>query len=66
LLRAGLFFPTGFIDEVIDMPRAFNIGFDTYIPDSEVMMIVSPNSAPIKRKIEVFKTLIDATFGKKT
>gem|GEM_PF-6215569 len=48
------------------MPRAFNIGFDTYIPDSEVMMIVSPNSAPIKRKIEVFKTLIDATFGKKT
>jgi extracellular matrix regulatory protein A len=46
----------------------FNIGFDTFVPDDSVLLMISPNTAPIKRKIEEAKKgnqFIDATFGKK-
>lgn len=51
------------------MARLLNIGFGNYVPEDAVVALVSPDSAPIKRKIEEAKKnnmLIDATFGRKT
>lgn len=51
------------------MAKLLNIGFGSYVPESAVVAIVSPDSAPIKRRIEEAKKsnmLIDATFGRKT
>lgn len=49
--------------------RMINIGFGNSIAADKVVAIVSPESAPIKRMIQVAKEdgyLIDATAGRKT
>lgn len=46
-----------------------NIGFGNLVVGSKVVAILSPESAPIKRLIQVAREenkLIDATFGRKT
>lgn len=46
-----------------------NIGFGNLVVGSKVMAILSPESAPIKRLVQVAREenkLIDATFGRKT
>ena len=46
-----------------------NIGFQSMINSDRVMAALSPDSAPVKRmitKAEQDKTLIDASFGRKT
>lgn len=51
------------------MKKLLFIGFDTYIPISNLLAITSPISAPIKRRITEAKrnsTILDATFGRKT
>ena len=45
-----------------------NIGFGNIVNVSKVVSVVSPESAPIKRIVQMSKapsTLIDATFGRK-
>ncbi|MFP4533041.1 MAG: DUF370 domain-containing protein [Desulfobacterales bacterium] len=46
-----------------------NIGFGSYVVADQVLAIVSPNSAPMKRLKEDAKEegrLIDGTFGRRT
>ena len=46
-----------------------NIGFGNIIAANKIVAIVSPDSAPIKRMVQVAKdagTAIDATCGRKT
>lgn len=46
-----------------------NIGFGNQIVNSRLIGIVAPDSAPIKRAVQVARekcTLIDATYGRKT
>lgn len=49
--------------------RFINIGFGNLINADRVVSVVSPDSAPVKRMIQLSKdrgTLIDATQGRKT
>ena len=49
--------------------KLINIGFGNMIAENRVVVIVSPESAPIKRIIQDAKergTLIDATHGRRT
>ena len=49
--------------------KLVNIGFGNMVSANRMIAIVSPESAPIKRVIQVAKekgTLIDATHGRKT
>jgi len=51
------------------MTRLINIGFNNTIPLDRVLVILKPESAPIKRYIaEVKKSnmVIDATYGRRT
>jgi len=46
-----------------------DIGFGNFVSRSRVIAIVSPDSAPIKRLVQMAKEkelLIDATYGRKT
>ena len=46
-----------------------DIGFGNFVSQSRVIAIVSPDSAPIKRLVQMAKEkelLIDATYGRKT
>lgn len=46
-----------------------NIGFGNFVSDSRMVSVVSPDSAPIKRIIQLAKEnakLVDATYGRKT
>ena len=48
--------------------RFVNIGFGNVVNISKIVSVVSPESAPIKRIVQMSKaasTLIDATFGRK-
>lgn len=48
--------------------RLINIGFGNVISSSRIVLIVSPDSAPIKRIVQNAKAaskLIDATYGRK-
>ena len=49
--------------------RLINIGFGNMVNAERIIAIISPESAPIKRIIQVCKengTLIDATHGRRT
>ena len=49
--------------------KLINIGFGNYISDNRMIALVSPDSAPIKRIIQIAKenaSLVDATYGRKT
>ena len=49
--------------------KLINIGFGNMVSSSRLIAIVSPESAPIKRIIQEAKekrTLIDATYGRRT
>lgn len=49
--------------------RLINIGFGNMIAENRIVVVVSPESAPIKRIIQDAKergTLIDATHGRRT
>lgn len=55
-------------EEGYALRKMFNIGFDTYVPDDVILLVISPNTAPVKRMIDEAREagmLIDATFGKK-
>ena len=46
-----------------------NIGFGSVVSSDQIVAIVNPESAPIKRMIQTAKEkeiLVDATFGRKT
>lgn len=46
-----------------------NIGFGNMVATGRIIVVLSPESAPIKRMIQEAKesnTLIDATYGRKT
>jgi len=46
-----------------------NIGFGNVVAANRIVSIVSPESAPIKRVVQVARdknTLIDATYGRRT
>lgn len=46
-----------------------NVGFDNMVRIEEIIAIVSPESAPIKRTVQTAKdagTVIDVTHGRKT
>ena len=48
--------------------KLINIGFGNMVSAERLVAIVSPESAPIKRVVQMSKassTLIDATFGRK-
>ncbi len=48
--------------------RFVNIGFSSVVNTDKIVSVVSPESAPIKRIVQMSKassTLIDATFGRK-
>ena len=48
--------------------RFVNIGFGNVVNISKIVSVVSPESAPIKRIVQMSKaasTLVDATFGRK-
>ena len=48
--------------------RFVNIGFSNVVNVSKIVSVVSPESAPIKRIVQMSKassTLIDATFGRR-
>lgn len=48
--------------------RLINIGFGNVISSNRIVLIVSPDSAPIKRIIQNAKSsskLVDATYGRK-
>ena len=48
--------------------RFVNIGFGNVVNISKIVSVVSPDSAPIKRVVQMSKaasTLIDATYGRK-
>lgn len=49
--------------------RLVNVGYSTIIAVERIIAIVSPESAPIKRLVQEAKetkTLIDATYGRRT
>lgn len=49
--------------------KLINIGFGNMISAGRLVAIVSPDSAPIKRMVQVARdrgTLIDATYGRRT
>lgn len=49
--------------------RLINIGFGNMVAEDRVIVIVSPESAPIKRLIQENRekgSLIDATYGRRT
>ena len=49
--------------------KLINIGFGNIVSANRIISIVSPESAPIKRIIQVARdkgTLIDATYGRRT
>ena len=49
--------------------KLVNIGFGNTVAADKIVAIVSPDSAPIKRRVQEAKdngTAIDATFGRKT
>lgn len=49
--------------------KLINIGFGNMIAENRIVVIVSPESAPIKRIIQDAKergTLVDATHGRRT
>ncbi len=49
--------------------RLINIGFGNIVSVNRIVAIVSPESAPIKRMIQEAReqrTLIDATYGRRT
>ena len=49
--------------------KLINVGFGSILSLDKILAIVSPESAPIKRMIQDAKenkTLIDATYGRKT
>lgn len=49
--------------------KLINIGFGNMVSSNKLVSIVSPESAPIKRIIQVAKEkgmLIDATYGRRT
>ena len=48
--------------------KLLNIGFGNVVSTSRIVAIVSPESAPIKRIVQMSKsasTLVDATYGRK-
>ena len=50
------------------MSRFVSAGFGSYVDADKTIAILSPDSAPIRRKIQEAKeagTLIDATYGRK-
>ena len=51
------------------MSRLVNIGFGNMVSSDKIIAIMSPDSAPAKRQVQMAKennTLIDATQGRKT
>jgi len=51
------------------MKKFINIGFGSVVSVDQIVSIINPDSAPIKRMIQSAKEankLIDATFGRKT
>jgi len=49
--------------------RTINIGFNNIVVSERIISIISPDSSPVKRLIEVAKergSLIDATCGRRT
>ena len=51
------------------MGQFMNVGFDNMVRVEEIIAIVSPESAPIKRMVQTAKdagTVIDVTHGRKT
>lgn len=51
------------------MGQFMNVGFDNMVRVDEIIAIVSPESAPIKRTVQIAKdagTVIDVTHGRKT
>lgn len=49
--------------------KLINIGFGNMVSANRIVAIVSPESAPIKRIIQVAKdggSLVDATYGRRT
>jgi regulator of extracellular matrix RemA (YlzA/DUF370 family) len=51
------------------MGQFMNVGFDNIVQVDEIIAIVSPESAPIKRMVQTAKdagTVIDVTHGRKT
>ena len=49
--------------------KLINIGFGNLVSQERLVAIVSPDSAPIKRKVQETRErgmLIDATYGRKT
>ena len=49
--------------------KLINIGFGNMVNSSRVIAIVSPESAPVKRIIQVARdsrVLVDATYGRRT
>lgn len=49
--------------------KLVNIGFGNMVSSGKIVAIVSPDSAPIKRIIQIAKDdsmLIDATYGRRT
>lgn len=51
------------------MSRLVNVGFGNMVSSDKVIAIISPDSAPAKRQVQMAKenhTLIDATQGRKT
>ena len=51
------------------MSRLINIGFGNMVNSDKVIAIITPDSAPAKRQIQMAKenqTIIDATQGRKT
>ncbi len=46
-----------------------DIGFGSYVAADKVMLVISPESAPVKRTVTEAKAdgrLVDATYGRKT
>lgn len=51
------------------MQPFMNVGFDNMVQVEKIIAIVSPESAPVKRMVQVAKedgTVIDVTHGRKT
>ena len=51
------------------MGQFMNVGFDNMVQVDEIIAIVSPESAPIKRMVQTAKdagVVIDVTHGRKT
>ena len=49
--------------------KLINIGFGNMVSDSRLVAVVGPDSAPVKRMIQLAResgALIDATYGRRT